>query len=43
MVAAFQSAPRTFMRGDLLLLRIEELLTWFQSAPRTFMRGDLPE
>ena len=37
----FQSAPRTFMRGDAPRHRRSPGLLLFQSAPRTFMRGDL--
>jgi len=36
----FQSAPRTFMRGDRSSSAIVAGTVMFQSAPRTFMRGD---
>ena len=38
--AQFQSAPRTFMRGDLQGGQTTSGDILFQSAPRTFMRGD---
>ena len=36
----FQSAPRTFMRGDDKGMVAQLSMSEFQSAPRTFMRGD---
>ena len=40
-VRKFQSAPRTFVRGDVSKSRWAEEREWFQSAPRTFVRGDV--
>src|SRR5260221_482602 len=38
---AFQSAPRSYLRGDPTPSFHARSRNWFQSAPRSYLRGDL--
>ncbi len=41
-LSVFQSAPRSYPRGDILQTCGKSSMTMFQSAPRSYPRGDVP-